>query len=75
MTQHQSIADQAVETIAHVRQMADDLELEHVERHAVREMKRIAESILIEAFRQARSLAFAADALREECRKVEKGQQ
>ena len=64
-----SLADRAVDALAHVGRMTDRVTNDHPERHAIREMKQVAESILEEAFRQARRLAFAAEELQESMRK------
>jgi hypothetical protein len=47
------------------------VELEHPERHAVREMKATAEQIIEQALRQAQRLAESAQDLRELHRKLE----
>lgn len=64
-----SLADRAVDALAHVGRMTDSVTNDHPERHAIREMKQMAESILEEAFRQARRLAFTAESLQESMRK------
>lgn len=69
--EHPSLADKAVDTIAAVRALGEGLGMEHPERHAVRDLKRAAEDILETALRQARSLAYTAEGLSTEMRKLE----
>jgi len=66
-----SLADRAVETLAAVRAMDTGVEIEHSERHTVREMKATAEQIIEQALRQAQRLAVSAQDLRELHRKLE----
>jgi hypothetical protein len=70
-TETKSLADLAVEALAEVRAMDSGVELEHPERHTVRDMKSTAEQILDQAFRQAKRLAASAQDLRELHRKLE----
>ncbi|MFY9480248.1 MAG: hypothetical protein WAQ08_21650 [Aquabacterium sp.] len=71
MSQHQSLADQAVETLAAVSAMTDALTNDHPERHAVRSLKPIAQDIISNALRQARDLAYQAEEMQREQRRVE----
>jgi hypothetical protein len=56
----QSLADQAVETLAMVRALGDDLNMSHPQRHAVRNLKRIAEAHISNALRTAADIAYQA---------------
>ena len=71
MANNESLADQAVDTIAAIRKMTEGVDNEHPERHAIREMKRVAESIIGGALTQARALADTAERLQEDMRKQE----
>lgn len=68
---HQSLADKAVDAIAAVRAMGEGLGMDHPERHAVRDLKRAAEAILETALHQARGLAYTAEGLSTDMRKLE----
>lgn len=61
----QSLADIAVETLAAVKSMDNGIGLEHPERHVIRDLKRNAESLIADALRRARDLAYTADRIRE----------
>lgn len=61
----QSLADMAVETLAAVRAMDNGIDLSHPERHVIRDLKRNAETMIADALRRARDLAFTADQVRE----------
>lgn len=65
MSQQQSLADAAVETLAAVRAMDNGIDLTHRERHVIRDLKRNAEALIADALRRARELAYAADAIKE----------
>lgn len=65
MSQQQSLADAAVETLAAVRAMDNGIDLSHPERHVIRDLKRNAEALIGDALRRARELAYAADAIKE----------
>lgn len=71
MAEQKSIADSAVDTLAAVRAMGQSLDLCCPERHAVRELKQVAEAILIDALRQARGLAFVAESMTDLRQKIE----
>jgi hypothetical protein len=61
MTENKSLADQAVEALAMVKAMDEGkMTLDNPERHTVRNLKRSAEALLAEAFRQAQTLAYIA---------------
>jgi hypothetical protein len=55
-----SLADDAVSVLAAVRAMDEKMDLDHPERHSVRTLKRMAEQVLADAFRQAQGLAYLA---------------
>ncbi len=61
--QSQSLADCAVEALALVRAIGENMDNEHPMRHAVRDIKRSAEQILSDANRQATGLAYLAQRL------------
>ena len=63
MSQQQSLADQAVQTLAAVSSMCDDVGLDSVERHIIRGMKRIAEQSIENGLRMALDLAYQAEQL------------
>ena len=65
MSQQQSLAEAAVETIAAVRAMDNGIDLTHPERHVIRDLKRNAEALIADALRRGRELAYAADAIKE----------
>lgn len=65
MSQQQSLADAAVETLAAVKSMDNGIGLEHPERHVIRDLKRNAEALIADALRRAREIAYAADAIRQ----------
>ena len=58
-----SLAESAVDALAAVRAMDANITNDHPQRHAVRYMKRLAETVLSDAFRQAHSLAWQAQDL------------
>lgn len=65
MSQQQSLADAAVETLAAIRAMDNGIDLCHPERHVIRDLKRNAEALIADALRRARELAYTADAIKE----------
>jgi len=65
MAENMSLADRAVEAVAAVKSMADNLDMEHPERHAVRNLKDIANKVLSDAFDTAIRLSWQARDLRE----------
>lgn len=71
MAENMSLADQAVQALAMVKAMDDDLDMEHLERHAVRNMQRVAEQTMAAAFRTAIDLAWQAKDLRKLAREIE----
>ena len=74
MSQNQSLADQAVDTIAAIRNLDTGTNMDHPERHAVREMKRVASEIVTNALRQAQALVHSAQSLQQDMRKHEAAQ-
>ena len=58
MAENMSLADQAVAALAAVRAMDEGMDLNHPERHTVRNLKRAAEEVLGNAFRTAQTLAY-----------------
>lgn len=67
-----SLADCAVYAIAAVRAMGADMPPDAPERHTVRNLKRVAEDIISNALRQARDIAYTAEALSDDMRKAER---
>ena len=65
MTDQQSLADAFVETLAAVRAMDNGIDLTHRERHVIRDLKRNAETLIADALRRAREMAYVADSVRE----------
>ena len=74
MSQNQSLADQAVDTIASIRNLDTSTNMGHPERHTVREMKRVASEIVTNALRQAQALVHSAESLQQDMRKHETAQ-
>lgn len=60
MAESKSLADEAVAALAAVRAMDEGMDLNHPERHTVRNLKRAAEEVLGNAFRTAQTLAYMA---------------
>ena len=58
MAENRSLADDAVAAIAAVGAMYDGMDLNHPERHSVRNLKHAAEEVLRNAFRTAQTLAY-----------------
>lgn len=71
MSQLESLADRAVDTLAAVSTMCDGVDNSHPERHTIRALKSAAEDILAAALRQARGLAYTAETLRNDMRRIE----
>ncbi len=71
MAENMSLADQAVNALAMVRAMDEGLDMEQPERHAIRNLKHIAEYALTDAFRLAQDLSFQAQDLRKLAREIE----
>lgn len=69
MSQQQSIADRAIFTLSAVSRMGDDLTSEAIERHIVRNMKRIAEQAIEDGFRVAMELSYQAEQLSKDLKK------
>lgn len=65
MADQQSLADAFVETLAAVRAMDNGIDLTHRERHVIRDLKRNAETLIADALRRAREMAYVADSVRE----------
>ena len=65
MSEQQSHADAAVETLTAAKSMDKGIGLEHPERHVIRDLKRNAEALIADALRRARDLAYTADCIRE----------
>jgi hypothetical protein len=61
MSDHKSLAAAAVDALAAIDRMDATVTNEHEERHHIRSLKRIADQILADAFRQARELAWLAE--------------
>jgi hypothetical protein len=55
-----SLSDDAISALSEVKQIGEKLDDDHPMRHAARSMKRQAENILSNAFRQATELAYLA---------------
>lgn len=60
---NESLADRAVDALAEVRAIGENMDNEHSMRHTVRSMKRVAEQILSDAMRQATEIAYQAKRL------------
>lgn len=71
MTQHESLADVGVAALAAVSAMTDGVTNDHPERHAIRQLKHLAQADLEQAFRRARQLAYMVDDLRKLARPAE----
>ena len=64
MAENMSLADQAVQALAMVKAMDAGLDMEHPERHAVRNLQRLAEQQIAAGFRIAIDLAWQSKDLR-----------
>ena len=71
MAENMSLADQVIQALAEVRGMDAGMEMEHPERHAVRNLKRVAEQLIAGAMRTAIDLAWQAKDIREMTRAIE----
>jgi len=71
MAENMSLADQAVQALAMVKAMDENLNMEHPERHAIRNMQRIAKQVIEAGLRSATDLAWQAQYLREMARQIE----
>lgn len=71
MAENMSLADQAVQALAMVKAMDEGLDMEHPERHAVRNLQRLAEQEMAAGFRMAIDLAWQAKDLRKLAREIE----
>ena len=71
MAENMSLADQAVRALAMVKAMDENLNMEHPERHAIRNMQRIAKQVIEAGLRSATDLAWQAQDLREMARQIE----
>ena len=71
MAQNISLADQVIQTLADVRQMDDGIDTDCHERHAVWNLKRLAEQAIADAMRAATELAWQAKSLRKMAREIE----
>lgn len=60
MSDHKSLADEAVSALAAVGNMDTSMDMTHPERHSVRTLKRLAEERLFQAFRDVQALAYMA---------------
>ncbi len=65
MTDHPSLADQAVEALAAIKALDERCQNEYPERHAMREVRRAAVSALSDAFRRVTELARVAECVRD----------
>ena len=65
MADQQRIFDAFVETLAAMRAMDNGIDLSHPERHVIRDLKRNAETLIADALRRAREMAYVADSIRE----------
>jgi hypothetical protein len=66
MSERTSLADAAVDALAAVGRMDLNVTNEHDERHHIRTLKRLAETKLADAFREARELAWLAEDMHKE---------
>ena len=71
MAEVATLADRAIDALAKVKAMGDGLELSHPERHQVRQLQRLAERLLTDAFIAADNLAWQASDLRTLAREIE----
>lgn len=65
MSQQESLADRAVRILAKLATLNDDVTNDHADRHALRNIKRIASSHLDAALREVEDLIYLADTVRE----------
>lgn len=71
MAQNMSLADQVIQTLADVRQMDDGIDTDCPERHAVWNLKRLAERAISDAMLAATELAWQAKSIRKMAREIE----
>lgn len=71
MSNQPSLAEFAVETLATVLKMDDDVTNDHPERHQIRAMKRIANQAIEQGLRTAWDLAAQARDLQRTMRQIE----
>lgn len=55
-----SLSDDVIDALSKVRQIGENLDDEHPMRHAVRNMKRSAETTITDAMRQATDISYQA---------------
>ncbi|RZJ07662.1 MAG: hypothetical protein EOP39_15775 [Rubrivivax sp.] len=65
MSQQESLADHAVRVLAKLATMNDDVTNDDADRHALRNIKRIATQHLDAALREAEELMYLAEGVRE----------
>ena len=70
-TDKPSLADLAVQTLAMVAEMDAGLDMEHPERHVIRNLKLVAQSSIEDAFRSATRMALLAKDMRAATREAE----
>jgi len=71
MAEVTTLADRAIDALARVKAMGDGLDMQHPERHQVRQLQRLAEKLLTDAFIAADNLAWQASDLRILAREIE----
>lgn len=69
MSERQSLADQAVQTLAAVSRIGEGMSNESPERHTIRSMKRIAEQAIESGLRIAMDLSYQAENLVKDLKK------
>ena len=70
MATQTSLADLAVETLAAVIEMGNEVDNECPERHAIRSLKRVAEEAITSGFRLALELSWQAKQLKKLSREI-----
>jgi hypothetical protein len=71
MAENMSLADRAVQALAMVKAMGENLDMEHPERHAIRRLQRVAQQVLEAGLNSAIELALQAEDLRTLAREIE----
>lgn len=71
MAENMSLADQAVQALAMVKAMDENLDMEHPERHVIRGMQYVAQQVIAAGLRSAIDLALQANDLRRLARDIE----
>lgn len=71
MTENISLADRAIEAVSTVKAMSQDLSNDNAERHIVRELKQIAETVLLDAFDTVMRISWQVRDLRELPEKIQ----